>query len=138
METEAMVITVVSAIISGVLATAITLYVNYKSEQLKIKRDLVDDIFGYRYQMSSGYVGADKSGLNRALNRIPIVFNGSESVLRAYEELHDAATTISDPITRSQKMDDVLITLYKEMCKAAKIKVDNWNDSRIKKTFTVS
>lgn len=133
-----MVITLVSAVISGILATVITLCINYRNEQLKIKRDLVDDIFGYRYQISSGYVGMDKSGINRALNRIPIVFSGNESVLSAYEALHDAATTIADPVVRNQKMDDVLITLYKEMCKASKIKVDNWNDSRIKSIFTVS
>lgn len=68
MSDEAMVVTIVSAVISGVMATAITLYVNYRSE----------------------------------------------------------------------KMNDALITLYKKMCKASKIKVSEWNDSRIKNIFNVS
>lgn len=74
MNGETIVITLVSSIISGILATAITLYINYKMEQRKIKRDLVDDIFGYRYQLSVGGQNSDKSGLNRALNRIPEYF----------------------------------------------------------------
>lgn len=138
MSTEAIVWTLVAAIISGVLATAITLYVNHRSEQIKIKRELVDDIFGYRYQISEGYSKIDKTGITRALNRIPIVFSKEEAVLSAYDKLYDVATSNLDPSTRQRKMDDALITLYKEACKAAGIKVENWNDSRIKNTFNVS
>lgn len=81
-------------------------------EQRKIKRDLVDDIFGYRYQLSVGGQNSDKSGLNRALNRIPIVFCKDEKVLSAYDK-------------------------FFEICKAAKIEVKDWNDSRIKRVFAV-
>lgn len=138
MTKEAIIITLISSIISGILATAITLYVNYKKEQIKVKRDLVDDVFGYRYQLSANGVHIDKSGIMKALNRIPIVFDDNEEVLKAYDKLHDVASMNLDPTVRNMKMDDALITLYKEMCKAAGIKVSNWNDSRIKNIFNVN
>ena len=137
MTKEAIMITLISSIISGILATAITLYVNYKKEQLKIKRDLVDDVFGYRYQLSGNRAHIDKSGIMKALNRIPIVFDDNEEVLKAYDKLHDVASMNLDPTARNMKMEDSLITLYKEMCKAAGIRVSNWNDSRVKNIFNV-
>lgn len=136
MNGETIVITLVSSIISGILATAITLYINYKMEQRKIKRDLVDDIFGYRYQLSVGGQNSDKSGLNRALNRIPIVFCKDEKVLSAYDKFFEICNA-PEALVSSQEKDDVLVTLYKEICKAAKIEVKDWNDSRIKRVFTV-
>lgn len=136
MNGETIVITLVSSIISGILATAITLYINYKMEQRKIKRDLVDDIFGYRYQLSVGGQNSDKSGLNRALNRVPIVFCKDEKVLSAYDKFFEICNA-PEALVSSQEKDDVLVTLYKEICKAAKIEVKDWNDSRIKRVFTV-
>lgn len=133
---EAIVVTLVSSIISGVLATAITLYINYRNEQLKIKRKLVDDVFGYRYQLLAWYTG-DKSAINNALNRIPIVFNSEKDVLKAYDEFYDVTTATLNSNEKIQKCDDKLVTLYKEMCKAAGFKVDSWNDSRIKNIFAV-
>lgn len=137
MTNEAMVVTIISSIISGILATGVTLYVSYKNEQLRIKKDLVDDIFGYRYQISGNYNG-DKSGICRALNRVPIVFNAHLEVLKAYDNLHNVSSMSLEPRAKSEKMDDALVTLYKEMCKASKIEVKEWNDSRIKNTFTIS
>ncbi len=136
MTDEAIVVTLISSIISGVLATAITLYINYRNEQLKIKRKLVDDVFGYRYQLLGWYDG-DKSAINNALNRIPIVFNHEKDVLKAYDEFYDVTTAVTNPNEKAKKCDDKLVTLYKEMCKAAGFKVDSWNDSRIKNVFAV-
>lgn len=137
MTNEYVVVTLIAAIISGVLATAITLFVNYKIEQLKMKRALVDDVFGYRFQLTNG-CSNDKSEICRALNRIPIIFNGDKNVLIAYDKFHDVVTTPQFSRTGSGKIDDALITLYKEMCKAAKIEVGNWNDSKIMRVLNVS
>lgn len=136
MTNEAMAITIISAIISGVLATAITLFVNYKTEQLKLKRALVDDVFGYRFQLIHGYP-SDKSEICRALNRIPIIFNADKNVLAAYDKFYDIVTTPQAIEIGEQKLDDALVTLYKEMCKASKIKVSDWNDSRIMRVLNV-
>lgn len=131
MSGEAIVVTIVSAIISGVLATAITLYVNYKAEQRKMKRDLVDDIFGYRYQISNGYAD-DKSGILRALNRVPIVFCESNEVLEAYDDLYDAMSGY----VIEEKSNAALIVLYKKMCKEAQIDVKEWGDYRMTRVFS--
>lgn len=127
-------VTIVSSIISGVLATVITLYINHRSEQIRVKKDLVDDIFGYRYQISNNYNG-NKAEINRALNRIPIVFNKHKEVLQAYDKLYEC--TILETNTKEKVIDDALVTLYKAMCMAAKIEVKEWNDSRIKNVLKV-
>lgn len=137
MTNEDIAVTIIAAIISGVLATAITLFVNYKTEQLKIKRALVDDVFGYRFQLTQGYHG-DKTEICKALNRIPIIFNGDKNVLAAYDKFYDIVTTPQLNNIGSGKIDDALVTLYKEICKAAKIEVSDWNDSRIMRALNVS
>ncbi len=127
----AIVITLVSAIISGVLATVITLYVNYRMETKRIKRELLYDVFGYRYLLTdnSKTDGQDTSLLNRALNRIPIIFNKNQKVMTAYDKFVLANDTVDK--------NDIFITLCKEMCIDVGINVDNWNDSKITKTIIV-
>lgn len=56
MPEEQIAITLVGAIISGVLATIITLVINAKAEKKRRKQQLVDDIFGYKYQMTGFYI----------------------------------------------------------------------------------
>ncbi len=125
------VITLVSAIISGILATIITLCVNHHMETKRIKRELLYDVFGYRYLLTdnSKTDGQDTSLLNRALNRIPIIFNKNQKVMTAYDKFVLANDTVDK--------NDIFITLCKEMCIDVGINVDNWNDSKITKTIIV-
>lgn len=125
------VITLVSAIISGILATIITLCVNHHMETKRIKRELLYDVFGYRYLLTdnSKTHGQDTSLLNRALNRIPIIFNKNQKVMTAYDKFVLANDTVDK--------NDIFITLCKEMCIDVGINVDNWNDSKITKTIIV-
>lgn len=127
----AIAITIVSSIISGFLATIITLFVNHRAEVKRIKRELVDDIFGYRYLLSDKMQGhgCDKSPLNRAFNRVPIIFNKNPKILEAYYKFFDT--------TDAQIKNDALITLYKEMCNDIGIDVENWNDSRINRIVII-
>ena len=48
------IITLVAAVISGVLATIITICINSYNEQIRQKQTLVDDIFGFKYQLMNG------------------------------------------------------------------------------------
>ena len=50
------IITLVAAIISGILATIITISINAYLADIKRKQDLVDDIFGFKYQLTDGDV----------------------------------------------------------------------------------
>lgn len=139
MSVQQAIITLIGAIISGVLATCITISVNHKNEKIRLKQQLVDDIFGYKYQLSrvtstSGALDINSKGFVRAMNRIPIIFNDEESVLEAYDKFYESAI-IENREERSKKMDEAIIDLLKALCHAAHIKCDNWNDSRFKRTF---
>ena len=135
MSKEQIAITLVGAIISGVLATIITLIINAKTEKKRRKQQLVDDIFGYKYQMTdstSTVFDINCQGLTRALNRVTIVFHDDSDVLQALDNLWAAIKGNNTKIT-----DDVLITLLKTMCKSAGIKCNDWNDSRFTRVFKV-
>lgn len=133
------IITLIAAIISGVLATGITLYVNRRTEEIKLKQQVVSDIFGYKYQLSNEgtkYLDINAKGLVQAINRIPIAFHDEKSVLEAYDKFYDTAT-IGNRDERSRKMDEALIDLLKALCRSSHIKCDNWNDSRFKRIFNI-
>jgi len=125
------IITLIGAVLSGVLATIITLYINHKNEVMREKKTVVAEIFGYRFLLKK-QGGAEK--FYAALNKVPIVFNDEEEVLQAYEELH-ANLLIKDLDERGKKMNDSLVTLLKALCTATGIKCDNWNDSKVLNVF---
>lgn len=84
-------ITLAAAVISGVLATAITIAVNAYHERIRLKQALVDDLFGYKYQLSNQNSNIDmySQGFSRAMNRVPIIFDKDNSVLDAYDRFYD-------------------------------------------------
>ena len=131
MTIESAIITLVGAVISGVLATIITLLINHKNELMREKRNVVADIFGYRFLLNRPG-GAEK--FYAALNCVPIVFNDNEEVLCAYDELY-ANSLIMDQNERATKMNDSLVTLLKSLCRATGIKCDNWNDGKVLNVF---
>ena len=134
MSKEQIAITLVGAIISGVLATIITLVINAKAEK-KRRKQLVDDIFGYKYQMTGSTLNAldiNCQGLTRALNRVIIVFHDDPEVMKALDNLWLAINGENTKIT-----DDLLITLLRAMSKSAGIKCNDWNDSRFTRVFKV-
>lgn len=128
------IISLIGTIISGVLATIVTLYINHKQELLREKRSLVADVFGYRFLINKGDERAEK--FYAALNRIRIVFDENKDVVQALEELY-AGAMIKDPAERTKKMNDSLVTLLKNLCKAIGVKCDNWNDSKVLNVFGV-
>ncbi|BDZ76968.1 DUF6680 family protein [Claveliimonas bilis] len=140
MSVQQAIVTLIGAIISGVLATCITIFINHRTEKIKLKQQLVDDIFGYKYQLTNSStrsgIDVNANGFVRAMNRIPVVFNDEESILQAYDKFYDKAL-IADTKERSEKMNEALMDLLKLMCHSAHIKCDNWNDSRFKRTFNV-
>jgi hypothetical protein len=124
MSSNEMIITIVAALLSGVVATIVS-NIYYTNQRMKQKRiDLLDDIFGYRYQMTDSYSGA-ANDIIRAINRIPIVYAKSKDVMSAFNEYNQS-------VISGTQVDDKLITLYKKMCFDAKIDSNGWNDSYIK------
>ncbi len=138
MSKEQIAITLVGAIISGVLATIITLVINARTEKKRQKQQLIDDIFGYKYQISNNSVShsnvwdINSKGLTRALNRVVIVFHDDQNILKALDDLYEAIVG-----NDAKVLDEKLITLLKTMCKSAGIKCSDWNDSRFTRVFDI-
>lgn len=131
MTVQAAIITLVAAIISGVLATVVTIFVNAKREERQMKRRLVEEIFGNRYVLSEKPVSSTstaKDDFSNALNKVPIVFNKDENVMKAYDEFY---RIVQEKNCNGDKKNDALITFMKALCVAARIDCSNWNDSRI-------
>ena len=139
MTVQQAIITLIAAIISGILATIITISINAYLADIKRKQDLVDDIFGFKYQLTDDKVTNHDiyaKGFSRAMNRVPIVFCKDRNVLDKYDIFFNTLL-ISDENERRIKSDEALINFLKELCKAAHIKSDNWNDSVFKRTFNI-
>ena len=134
------ILTLTAAIISGILATGITIFINQRNEKIRLKQTVVDDIFGYKYQLSdvgkNSIFDINSKGFIRAMNRIPIIFHDEEKVLKAYDKFYDT-TLIADQEERKKKTEEALLDLLKVLCYSAHIKCNNWNDSRFKRVFNI-
>lgn len=141
MSVQQAIITLTAAVISGVLATIITICINSYNEQIRQKQTLVDDIFGFKYQLmdvqNNMNIDIYSQGFCRAMNRVPVIFDKDKEVLDSYDKFYDTLS-ISNPQERKEKSDEALIVFLKQMCKAAHIKCDNWNDSRFKRCFSIN
>ena len=126
-----MIITLVCALISGVIATIITLYINHKSEIKRQKKELAADIFGYRFLINNSE-RAEK--FYASLNRIPIIFSDDNEVIIAYDNLFEKSL-ISDPKERYYKMNEAFVSFLKAICKSMKISTSNWNDNKVLNVF---
>ena len=81
---ENIIISLIGAIFSGVLATIVTLLINHKAEIKSRKKKLAADIFGYRFLINK----PEQIGIfYAALNQVPIIFSDDEEVMDAYEKL---------------------------------------------------
>lgn len=58
-------------------------------------------------------------------------------VCNYYNNIYDTLS-IFNPEERRVKSDEALIDLLKQMCKAAHVKCNNWNDSRFKRVCRIS
>lgn len=141
MSVQQAIITLVAAVVSGVFATVITICINSYNEQIQRKKALVDDIFGFKYQLLENEKNMDvdiySKGFCRAINRVPIIFDKEKEVLEAYDKFYDTLS-IHNPEERRVKSDEALIDLLKQMCKATHVKCNNWNDSRFKRVCRIS
>lgn len=134
MEKWQITITIISALISGVLATIYSNWYYKKQNLLKIKRELLNDIFGYRYQLSASYNG-DKSKINNALNRISIVYANNKKITKLNQELYQLI--LANANNKAQLVEDKLVSLIKALCDDAGIKTTNWNDSYVKNIYLI-
>ena len=126
-------ITIFCSLLSGLIATLVTIFFNRKSKKKRVKKDLAVAIFGSRHQIM--YPNENmKQDFCKAMNSIPAVFSKDKNVLFYYDELF-AALAMKESKERKIKSDEALLNLMKAICKAVDIDCSDWNDSRIQRIF---
>ena len=130
MTNQQMIMTIIAAMISGIITSTLLLFITTYQTKLQNKRDLIDNIFSYRYQ----YLQCNRTDLEkgevdftREISRIPIVFNDDKKVLNALEHFYEKA--------ESGIRDGAFVILLKQLCISEHFNCRNWNDSRFTKTL---
>ena len=112
----------------GVLAQS---HVEYGSDQLAVKRDVLRRFAGNRYVMGENGLGVQPNGEPFvALNEAFVVFAGDSEVIEALQNMHAE-------LGRPNRLVDNIVTLIKEMAAAADVSID-LNDSFIEHPFAPS
>ena len=107
-----------SAILSGIVATIVTLWWQNRSEKIKLKREIFTTLMAYRFRISH-------AESVKALNSVQAVFNDCPSVLDAWRAFKGAAD--KQPYVQ-QDLIDAHITLLEEIGKILHYKNINWKD----------
>ncbi len=115
---ENIVLVVVTALISGLLATIVTIWWQHRSELRRKKMVIFETLMSYRYMISN------QESVN-ALNSIDIVFYKDEAVRKAYAAFLNE--TGKKPEFNPNTADKYL-KLLEEMSKSLGLKDIHWDD----------
>lgn len=97
----------ISSLISGLLGVGITTYYQRRSEDRRVKLQVLQQLLGNRHDLRG-----DK--FTEALNLIPVTFSGCHDILAALKAFYEVVTSNSKSTgLRNQK----LLDLFKSMCK---------------------
>ena len=115
---ENIALVVITALISGLLATIVTIWWQHRSELRRKKMDIFETLMSYRYMISN------QESVN-ALNSIDIVFYKDEAVRKAYAAFlnETGKKTEFNPNTA-----DKYLKLLEEMSKSLGLKDIHWDD----------
>ena len=115
---ENIVLVLVTALISGLLATIVTIWWQHRSELRRKKMDIFETLMSYRYMISN------QESVN-ALNSVDIVFYKDEAVRKAYAAFLNE--TGKKPEFNPNTADKYL-KLLEEMSKSLGLKDIHWDD----------
>ena len=118
MKPEPIWITIIAAMISGLVGALLSTVVYLKRENRKFKVDTLKRFAANRFDLKG-------DEFSRALNEIYIVFNDSAKVMNALSDFHKALTSRQNELGSQ----DTLVKLFKAMCKDVKIKHGEFTDS---------
>lgn len=129
MNTEMVLVTVISSLLSGMIGVVISFVFYAKLEKRKLKLETAKKLFGSRHDISG-------NTFKDALNEVMIVFSDSQNVIDKIEAFFNIVTT---PIqSRAQgASDEALIKLMKAICDDLKIKYKSLPESYFLKFFSV-
>ncbi len=123
MTKEAILITIVSSLISGLAGVAIAAWFFYRIERYKLKLDLARRLFGYRHSI----VG---EGFSTAMNEVFVIFAGEDDVIQQMGRLYAAIETPGKP-----NLEIVFADFLKSVAKSAGLGKAKLNDAYFIKTF---
>lgn len=120
---ENIILVVVTALISGLLATIVTIWWQRKTQIRKSKMKIFETLMAYRYRII-----AETSV--HALNSIDVVFYKEKNVRKAYSDFLNEAAKRPE---MNPNTPDKHLKLLEEMAKALNLKNIHWDD--IKQTY---
>ena len=123
MSSDAILVTVISSLISGLIGILISNWYIYKLERHKLKLDLARRLLGNRFSIT----GDDFS---RAMNEVIGVFADSPDVLSKLGRMYEALQVQGKP-----NAEAALIDFLKSVCKASGLTQAVLNDAYLLKTF---
>lgn len=118
MEVESIITIVVSAVLSGLLATVITLFWQSKAEKAKIKKEIFTTLMAYRYNIAA-------AESVKALNCVQVVFYDNNNVRDAWTKFKAMAD--KQPFVQ-RDLVDAHISLLEEIAKSLNYKNINWTE----------
>ena len=123
MTNDAIIVTVLSSLASGIVGVFVSTWYFYKLERHKLKLDLARRLLGNRFSIT----GDDFS---RAMNEVIAVFADSEEVLSKMRTLYESLQAHGKP-----NADTALIDFLKSVCKSSGLTQATLNDAFLLKTF---
>lgn len=138
MNVDSFMLVVVSAFVSGLLATYFSNENQKKLISHNLKFKLVDDLFAYKYQImikeNHPYVQNDqKKELNCSISRIPIVFSNNFEVIQSYKDFAGSITNKES----SEAVTNSYIVMLKNMCESIGIDYSSSDDALLIQIITL-
>lgn len=129
MTTEAIVATVISSLLSGLVGVVISFYFFQRLERRKLKMETARKLFGGKHDLGG-------KEFQEAMNEVMVVFSDSAPVIDA---MNDFWTTLQTPKSArvSAVVDDRLVRLMKAICLNIGIKYKNLPDAYYLRVFAV-
>ena len=120
--------TILPILFSGILATIFAVSLQRRFNVLMIKRDVLRRFVGNRYALTESLKGQSGEPFI-ALNKIFIVYANHQQVIKALNKMHEE-------LGLPGRLSDNIVTLTKEMTRAAKVPLTGLNDEFITRPFT--
>ncbi len=123
MTSDAILVTLASSLLSGLMGVSVSTWYFYKLERHKQKLDLARRLLGNRYNISG-------EPFSCAMNEVIAVFADAAEVLEKMERLYESLQVPEKP-----NSEVALIDFLKAVCKSSGLSQVTLNDTYLIKTF---
>lgn len=124
LSTQAVVVTVISSIVSGILGAVLSVWYFYKLERHKLKLDVARRLLGNRFDLKG-------DAFSCAINEVIVVFADSEDVLSKMAQFHSAVKVAG------ANADSALLDFIISVCRASGLAQKTLNDTYIMEAFNI-